>query len=63
MPSKGASSGVPIMFDKRVVARLEECVGDFTVACSFENVEGGFHWAFLGVYGPNIASERRSMWD
>ncbi|KAG6628379.1 hypothetical protein CIPAW_14G010000 [Carya illinoinensis] len=51
LPSKGASGGVLIMFDKRVVDRLEDCVGEFTVAFSFEN---GFQWAFAGVYGPNI---------
>ncbi|KAF5442227.1 hypothetical protein F2P56_034912 [Juglans regia] len=33
------------------------------MACSFENVEDGFQWAFAGVYGPNIDVERRSLWE
>jgi hypothetical protein len=36
---------------------MEECVGKFSIACSFRNafrsVEYGFFWAFIGVYGPN----------
>ncbi|KAG6666005.1 hypothetical protein CIPAW_01G000700 [Carya illinoinensis] len=63
LPSKGASGGILIMFDKRVVERLEHCVGDFSVACFFVNIEDGFRWAFIGVYGPNLDVERRSMWE
>ncbi|XP_042984409.1 uncharacterized protein LOC122313450 isoform X2 [Carya illinoinensis] len=51
------------MFDKRVVERLEDCEGDFFVACSFVSIEDGFQWAFVGVYGPNLDVERRSMWE
>lgn len=51
------------MFNKRVVEKLEECLVDFIVACSSENVEDDFQSAFVGIYGPNIDSERRSMWE
>lgn len=59
MHSKGASDSVLIMFDERVVKHEEECVGDFTVQCSFANLKDSFQWAFAGVYGLNIDLERR----
>jgi hypothetical protein len=39
------------MWDRRVVEKIEECVGEFIVACSFRNVDGGFSWAFGGLCG------------
>jgi hypothetical protein len=48
--------------NKRVVEKVEECVGEYTVACSFRNVEDQFTWAFTGVYGPNYDCDRRFLW-
>jgi hypothetical protein len=33
-------------------------MGRYTMACSFQNVEDHFVWAFGGVYGPNDDVER-----
>jgi hypothetical protein len=38
-------------------------VGQYAVACSFRNIADDFTWAFTGVYGPNINSRRRSLWE
>jgi hypothetical protein len=59
----GASRGILLMWDRRVVENLVECVGNFTVACSFRNVKINFKWAFPGFYRPNIDYERRLLWD
>jgi hypothetical protein len=61
--SNGASGGILLMWDKRVVSRLEMEVGDYVVACMFKNVVDGFEWAFARVYGPNDNSDRRWLWD
>lgn len=37
LASKGALGGVLVMWDMRAVERVEEFVGEFTVACSFES--------------------------
>jgi hypothetical protein len=50
-----------IMWDRRVVEKVEECVAEFDVASSFRNVEDGFSWAFVGVYGPNFDYDRRYL--
>jgi hypothetical protein len=56
--SVGASGGILLMWDKRVVSRMEmERVT--VVACMFKNVMDGFEWAFAMVYGPNGNSDRR----
>lgn len=47
------------MWDKRVVKKIEEFLGEFTVAYTFRNVDDQFSWAFVGVYGPTADCDRR----
>lgn len=62
LPSNGgASGGIVVMWDKRVVEKLEVCMGDFMVASSIKNVEDGYQWAFSGVYVPNLDIVRRLL--
>ena len=56
--SMGASGGVLLMWDNRVVEKLEEAVGRFSVSCKFKNVVDQFVWAFTGVYRPNCDRDR-----
>jgi len=35
-----------LMWDRRMVEKIEDCVGTFLVACSFRNVSEHFEWAF-----------------
>ena len=51
------------MWDKRVVEKVEEVVGRFSISVTFQNVEDQFVWAFSGVYRPNFTNERHYMWD
>ncbi len=51
------------MWDNRVVERVEEAVGTFSVSCKFQNVSSRFEWAFSGVYGPIRNAERRLFWE
>ena len=37
--SIGASGGILLMWDGRVVEKLEDVVGYFSVSCKFRNVE------------------------
>jgi hypothetical protein len=59
----GAVGGILLMWDKRVVSRLDMEVEDYVAACSLKNVVDGFEWAFAGVYGPNGDCDRRLLWD
>jgi len=53
LDSRGALGGVLIMWDRRVVEKVDECVGEFTLVVTFQNVDDHLTWAFAGVYGPN----------
>jgi exonuclease III len=61
--SIGASGGIILMWNTRVVEKLEEAVGMFSISCKFREVVSGFIWAFSGVYGSNRGEERRLLWE
>ena len=61
--SDGASGGILLMWDRRVVEKVEEVVGHFSVSCKFKNVDDHFEWAFIGVYGPNSDRDRHLPWE
>ncbi|KAG6644832.1 hypothetical protein CIPAW_08G080100 [Carya illinoinensis] len=63
LASLGASCGVLLMWDKRVVEASEECIGEYTVASLFKNVVDGWEWGFVGIYGPNVDRDRRRLWE
>ena len=50
-------------WDRRVVAKVDVCLGNFVATCSFRNVDDGMEWAFARVYGPNRDSYRRHLWE
>jgi hypothetical protein len=63
MGASGASGGILIMWDRRVVEKVDECMRWYILAISLRNVDDNFLWAFGGVYGPNNDGERRVMWN
>ena len=46
--STGASRRVLVMWDRRVVEKIEKCIGEYIVASSFRNVEDGFSGLLRG---------------
>jgi hypothetical protein len=58
---RGASGGILLMWDRRVVKKIKVCMGEFVVTCSFRNVVADFAWAFAWIYGPNLDNVRRSL--
>ena len=61
--SEGASGGILLMWDIRVVEKIVEAVGHFSISCRFKNVSDQFEWAFTGIYGPNLNKKRQFMWE
>jgi hypothetical protein len=60
--SMGASGGILLMWDSRVVEKIDDAVGNFSVSCKFRSVVNQTEWAFSGVYGPQTDRERLIMW-
>jgi hypothetical protein len=63
VPLIGASGGILLMLYRRVVSKVDVCVGNFVAASLFWNVEDSLEWAFVGVYGPNRDMHRRQLWE
>ena len=61
--SKGASGGILLMWDRRVVEKIEETMGHFSICCRFKNVSDQFEWAFTSIYGPNLNRKLQLMWE
>lgn len=43
--------------------KVEDCVGNYSMACKFRNVSDQFEWAFASVYGPNSDVSRMLLWE
>ena len=52
-----------MMWDRRVLERLEIMVGSFSVSVWWQGVGDGFIWACLGNNGPNDNNVKGQMWD
>lgn len=48
------SGGILSIWNKKVMERVEEFIGNFIITCSFINVEGNLPWAFVGIYGRTL---------
>lgn len=46
-----------------MVGKIENCVGNLSLACSFRNVIDNFVWAFVGVYESNDDDKSKNLWD
>ena len=57
----GASGGMLLMWDMRVVEKKEERLRHYYMACSLQNVGDNFIWAFGRVYGLNDGAEMRVL--
>jgi hypothetical protein len=47
--SRGVSEGILVMWDRRVVEKIEECGGRLVVACSFICIVENFEWAWSRI--------------
>uniref|UniRef100_A0A2N9FKE1 Uncharacterized protein n=1 Tax=Fagus sylvatica TaxID=28930 RepID=A0A2N9FKE1_FAGSY len=61
--SDGASGGVVVMWDTRVVEKIDETVGHFSISCKFHSVFNHHEWVFSGVYVPQTVRDRLLMWE
>ena len=50
-----------MMWDTRVMTKMEKLVGRFSVFCKFTSVSDQFVWVFTGVYSPNLHKDKRFL--
>ena len=63
LDASGSEGGILICWDKRTLEVLDLEVGQYSVSYRFRNVEDGFVWVFMGVYGPFTREERECLWE
>ena len=57
------AGGVLLMWDTRVVERVDSVVGISSVTYSLKGLVDGFDWVCSGVYGPHSEDGRRGLWE
>ena len=57
------AGGVLMMWDRRVLEKLEVMVGYFSMSVRWQDVRDDFIWACSRFYGPNDNNLRGQMWD
>ena len=57
------SGGVLLIWDKRVIEKLDVIVGKFSISVLLRGVVDDFVWACIGVYGPNDDGQQASLWE
>ena len=57
------SGGVLLIWDKRVVEKIDVSVGQFSVSVLLRGVFDGFEWVCIGLYGPNVDHHRAALWE
>ena len=58
-----SAGGILLMWDKRVLEKLDCYIGTFSVSCQWKSLDDNFIWTGSGVYGPNLRGARGSFWD
>ena len=51
------------MWDRRVLEKMEDMVGLYSISIRWQGVVDGFEWACSRVYGLNVDSLRGFLWD
>ena len=51
------------MWDKNTFNLISLSCAEFSITCILEMVEGGFMWAFSGVYGLQPKLNKLRFWD
>ena len=61
--SEGASSGIVIVWDTRVVQLVGHEESSHTLSCRLRNYRDDFFWVFIGIYGPIKRELREVLWE
>jgi len=59
----GDSGGIIMMWDKNTFNLVCSFQGELSITCILQTVEGGFSWAFTGVYGPQAILDKLRFWE
>ena len=58
----GTVGEILLLWDKRVVEKIDSFVCRFFVSCLWRGVCDGFTWVGTGLYGPTCDVIRQELW-
>ena len=56
------AGGILLMWDRRVLDKMDSFIGDFSVSCHWKGLTDGFEWTCTGVYEPTVEAQREAFW-
>ena len=59
----GSAGRVILLWDNRVVERLDSVVKNFSVSCLWKGIFDSFVWVGTGLYGPSTDVLRSELWE
>lgn len=63
LPVTGTAGGVLLLWDRRVLEKLDFVVCQFSVSYLWKTLTDGMEWVGTGLYGPTIDELRHGLWD
>jgi hypothetical protein len=60
--ASGTVGGVLLLWDRRVLEKLDSVVCQFSVSCLWKGVSDGFEWVGTGLYDPTNDGIRNELW-
>uniref|UniRef100_A0A2N9FD38 SMP-LTD domain-containing protein n=1 Tax=Fagus sylvatica TaxID=28930 RepID=A0A2N9FD38_FAGSY len=63
LPATGTAGGVLLLWDRRVLEKLDSVVCQFFVSCLWKTLADGMEWVGTGLYGPTADGLRHGLWD
>jgi hypothetical protein len=63
LPATGTAGGVLLLWDRRVLEKLDFVVCQFSVSCLWKTLADGLDWVGTGLYGPTADGLWHGLWD
>ena len=61
LPTSGTAGGVLLLWDRRVLEKVDNVVCQFSMYCLWKGVSDGFKWVGIGLYGPTNDGIRKDL--
>ena len=63
LPAVGTVGGVLLLWDRRILEKLDNVVCQFSVSWLWKGVSDGLEWVGTGLYGPTNDESWHELWD